>query len=110
MFSSYTIYDPQSDNHVSICKLSYLAAALFGAFYVLFKAGVGRFVEALALHAAFLLGLGALLFASSVLAPQQQLAVLAIAMPATLIFQALKMVALVKSSYRHRHWVVQRGD
>ena len=110
MFSSYMIYDPATDNSVSICKLSYLAAALFGAFYVLVKAGGGRFGEALALHAAFLLALGALLFASSILAPQQQLAVLAIAVPGTLIFQALKMVALIKSSYRRRHWVVQRGD
>ncbi len=110
MFSSYMIYDPQTDNSVAISKLSYLAAALFGAFYVLVKAGSGRFAEALALHLGFMLALGALLFVSSVLPPTQQLAVLVIAMPATLVVQAFKMVALVKSSYRRRHWVVQRGD
>jgi hypothetical protein len=110
MFSSYVIYDPATDNSVLICKLSYIAAGLFGALYVLVKARGGRFAVALALHLLVLLGLGALLFASSILPAQQQLIVLAIATPAALVFLSLRMVALVKSSYRRRHWIVQQGD
>ena len=70
MFSSYMIYDPVSDNCVSIRKSSYFAAALFGAFYVLVKAGSRRFAEALALHLILFLGLAGLLFVSSILPAQ----------------------------------------
>ena len=110
MFSTYVIYDPATDNSVSISRLSYVAAGLFGALYVLVKARGGRLAEALALHLLVLSGLGALLFASSILPAQQQLIVLAIATPAALVFLSLRMVALVKSSYRRRNWVVQQGD
>ena len=110
MFPTYQIYQPGTQNSVTICKLSYVCAALFGIFYFAIKAGRIRFVDAAGLNLLCLLGLAGLLLVTSTLPAREQVLAMLVMTPAVLAFQSVKMVRLVMSSYRRRAWIVQQDD
>ena len=102
--------DPTRQRSLSIGKTSYIAAGLLGAAYFAVKAGRVRLLDALILNLACLLALAVLVFGSSVLPPHQQFLSVLAGAPAVLIFQSVRMVALVRSSYRRRQWSVRLAD
>jgi hypothetical protein len=110
MFPTYFIYDPNSEKSVKICKLSYVVGGLFGVLYFVIKAGHIRLLEAVGLTLACLLAIALLVLATSLLSAEMQMVAILVLVPAILTFQAVKTVALVKSSYRRRAWIVQQDD
>lgn len=108
MFQRYTFEDPSDQSHrVDVSTLGYVAAALAGSLYVLWKAGLPGFVAALLPHAAVM---GTVIAATGVtslaLPGAQQAVVLIVAIPALLTIQSLMMVAIILRTYRHRGWIV----
>ena len=110
MFSNYTIYDPDSHKSVAICKLSYVCAGLFGTVYFALKAGRTRLLAAVGLSLLCVAALVGVLFVSSMLPASQQFIAMIVVAPAVMIFQSVKTVNLVKSSYRRRQWQVRQDD
>ena len=110
MFSNYTIYDPGTQKSVAIRKLSYVCAGLFGMVYFALKAGRTRLLAAIGLSLLCVSALVGVLFVSSILPASQQLIAMIVVMPAVMIFQSVKTVNLVKSSYRRRQWQVRQDD
>jgi len=104
MFSNYTIYDPGTEKSVAISKLSYVCAGLFG------KAGRTRLLAAIGLSLLCVSALVGVLFVSSILPASQQLIAMIVVTPTVMIFQSVKTVNLVKSSYRRRQWQVRQDD
>ena len=110
MFANYSIVDPTRQRQVSIRKLSYVAAGLFGVLYFVIKAGRIRLLGAAVLSFLCLAALTVLLLVTSILPAGQQFFVILAGVPAVMVFQSVKMVALVKSSYRRRQWLVHQDD
>ena len=110
IFANYSIVDPTLQKSVSICKLSYVAAGLFGVLYFVIKAGRVRLLDAITLNILCLAALVGLVLVTSILSAEQQFFTILAATPVVLIFQSVRMVALVKSSYRRRQWLVRQND
>ncbi len=105
MFSSYRLDDPDTDKSVSIGRWSYVWAGLFGAFYVLFKAGPGRLLQAVLLSAACVLAFVGLVTLATYLPPEQQVLVFVVGVPLILTVHSVRTMGLVRASYRHRRWM-----
>jgi hypothetical protein len=111
MFERYRFYHPDNKSSVGIGGFSYFCAGLFGALYFVLKARGGpRLLAAIGLNLLCLLAVVGVLFATSVLPPVPQLVAVIVVAVAAMVFQSVKMVNLVKSSYRRRHWQMQRED
>lgn len=110
MFPTYRFNDRRSEAAVRVGKSSYVAAGVFGAVYLFFKAGHARLVQGVALSLGCTLAIMALVAGSSILSPHQQLSVIVAGVPAILAVQSAKTMALVLSSYRRLGWRVRRED
>ena len=99
-----------SRKSVAIGKLSYVCAGLFGMVYFALKAGRTRLLAAIGLSLLCGTALVGVLFVSSILSATQQLVAMIVVTPAVMIFQSVKTVNLVKSSYRRRQWQVRQDD
>lgn len=110
MFASYRLEDPKTAKIVKIGSWSYLWAGLFGALYMFFKAGRQGLFQGIALTLVCTLALAALAMVTSILPVVQQLVALVLGAPTILIFQSVKMVTLIRKSYRRRRWIVRRED
>ena len=110
MFSGYVFHDSTTQKTVRIGKASYLWAGLFGGFYVLFKGGRPKALEAFGWHLLCWLVLINFLFVSSVLSPREQLIGLLVGAPVLLTMLSLRMVRLIRTRYRRRGWGVRQQD
>src|SRR5476651_716920 len=110
MFPRYLFESRQSHRRVVVRRLSYLWAGLFGPFYVLSKGGGLYVVQALALTAALTVALAALVAVTSYISAFQQTVLVCIAVPVVLVFQAMKTVNILKTSYRRRGWRTRMVD
>ncbi len=111
MFERYRFYHPDAKGSVGIGGFSYFCAGLFGVVFFILKArGRERLLAAIGLNLLCLVAVVGVLFASSVLPPMPQLVAVVVVTVAAMVFQSVKMVNLVKSSYRRRHWQMQRED
>jgi len=110
MFSSYRFDDPDTDKYVRIGGWSYVWAGLFGAVYVVFKAGLGRLPQALVWSAACGLGLIGLVALATYLPAEHQVLLLVLGAPAILTIHAVKTMGVVRTSYRQRRWMSHRED
>ena len=111
MFERYRFYHPDAKGSVGIGGLSYLCAGLFGVLFFVIKArGRQRLLAAIGLNLLCVLAVVGVLFATSVLPPIPQLVAVVVVAVSAMVFQSVKMVNLVKSSYRRRHWQMQRED
>ena len=110
MFSCYEFHEPRTQTTVGSGKASYLWAGLFGGFYVLFKGGGPKALEAFGWHLLCWMVLVNLLFVSSVLPPREQLIGLVVAAPLLLTMLSLRMVRLIRTGYRRRGWGVRQQD
>jgi len=110
MFSRYQFESRSSVRRLAVGRWSYLWAGLLGPVYVLSKGGGWYVLHALALSAGLTLALVALVAATSYVAAFQQVVVLCIAVPAVLVFQSVKTVSILKTSYRRRGWRVRMAD
>ena len=111
MFERYRFYHPDAKASVGIDGFSYVCAGLFGVLYFALKArGRPRLVEAIGLNLLCVLVVAGVLFGTSILPPTQQLVAVIVVAVAAMAFQSVKMVNLVKSSYRRRQWEVRRED
>jgi hypothetical protein len=108
MFERYCFEHPQDEaRRVNVGAAGYLAAGLAGSLYVLCKAGWAGFVAALLPHLLTMLALVAATGVTSLIFPgAQQLAVLAIAVPALLAFQSIYMIRVISRTYTDRGWIV----
>lgn len=105
MFSSYRFDDPDTDKSVRIGGWSYIWAGLFGAVYVLSKAGLGRLPQALFWSAGCVLALIGLVALATYLPAEQQLLALVLGVPIILTVHSVKTMGVVRMSYRRRRWV-----
>ncbi len=110
MFSPYTLESRSSVRRLTVGRWSYLWAGLFGPLYVLSKGGGWYALQALALSVGLTLLLVALVAATSYIAAFQQVVLVCIAVPIVLVFQAVKTVNILKTSYRRRGWRVRMAD
>ena len=108
MFETYHFEHPEDETRrVNVGVLGYVAAGLAGSLYVLWKAGWAGFVAALLPHLLTMLALVAATGVTSLLLPgTQQLVVLAIGVPALLVFQSIYMIRLIGRIYISRGWIV----
>jgi hypothetical protein len=108
VFERYYFEDPRDQTRwVKVGHGSYVAAALIGSVYVLWKAGAGAFVSALPAHLLLSGTLVALTAVTSIALPEtQQLLALIVAVPAILTVQSLMMIQVIHKSYRRRGWLV----
>ena len=108
MFERYYFEHPDDETRrVNVGAAGYLAAGLAGSFYVLLKAGWAGFVAAFLPHLFMTLALIAATGVTSLLLPgTQQLVVLAIGVPALLVFQSIYMVRIISRTYTDRGWIV----
>lgn len=111
MFERYTFEDPHGQAHaVDVGGMSYLAAAFLGAFFVLWKAGMGAFASALPSNLLIVLVVVAATGLTSFALPAvQQLVVLAVAVPVLLTIQSILMIGIVRKAYRNRGWIVHES-
>ena len=111
MFERYRFYHPNREASVGIGGFSYFCAGLFGVLFFVVKArGRQRLMAAIGVNLLCLLAVVGVLFATSILPPIPQLVAVIVAAVVAMVFQSVKMVNLVKSSYRRRHWQMQRVD
>ena len=108
MFERYTFEDPGDPSHrIAVGRLGYLAAALGGSLYVLWKAGLPGFVAALFPHLMLMGAVVAVTGLTSLILPStQQLVVLIAAIPILLALQSQQMVKVIRKTYRRRGWIV----
>ena len=108
MFETYYFEHPEDETRrVNVGVAGYLAAGLAGSLYVLWKAGWVGFVAAFLPHLLTMLSLIAATGVTSLLLPgTQQLVVLAIGVPALLVFQSIYMVRIISRTYIARGWIV----
>ena len=108
MFQSYSFEHPQDEaRRVNVGAAGYLAAGLAGSIYVLWKAGWPGFVAAFLPHLFTMLALIAATGVTSLILPgTQQLVVLAIGVPALLVFQSIYMIRIISRTYSDRGWIV----
>ena len=108
MFERYCFEHPQDEAlRVNVGAAGYLAAGLAGSLYVLCKAGWAGFVAAFLPHLFTMLALVAATGVTSLILPgTQQLAVLAIGVPALLAFQSIYMIRIISRIYTNRGWIV----
>jgi hypothetical protein len=108
MFEKYCFEHPQNEaRRVNVGAAGYLAAGLTGSFYVLCKAGWAGFIAAFLPHLFMMLALFAATGVTSLILPgTQQLAVLAIGVPALLVFQSIYMIRIIGQTYTDRGWIV----
>src|SRR6476469_334364 len=107
MFPTYDIESPDGATTITIGPLSYVTAALFGGFYVLFKAGTGRIISAAFWTVFFAFLLMVVAFLAALLSGPLQGLVIIIAVPTVLVVQSVRMIQLVRSTYRRRGWLIQ---
>ena len=106
----YQFHNAKTDQIVLIGVSFCMGAALFGAFYVLFKAGLSQFARAL-FWQIVCIGVLVVIPIGVVYLPQNlHIVVFVIALPAIFVFQSTMMVALVERSFRARGWGVRRED
>lgn len=108
MFERYYFEHPQDETRrVNVGAAGYLAAGLAGSLYVLCKAGWAGFAAAFLPHLLTMLALVAATGVTSLILPgTQQLAVLAVSVPALLVFQSIYMIRIISRSYTDRGWIV----
>ena len=110
MFPPYLFESRQSQRRIVVGGWSYLWAGLFGPVYVLAKGG-GRYVlHALALSLGLTLALAALVAATSYVSAFQQTLAVCAAVPVALVFQSVKTIDILRTSYRRRGWRVRMAD
>jgi|SRR5476649_2069331 hypothetical protein len=110
MFAPYLFESRQTQRRVTLGRWSYLWAGLFGPAYVLSKGGGWYVLQALALTLGLTLAFAGLVAATSYVPAFQQTVVVCIAVPVGLIFQSVKTVAILRTSYRRRGWRVRMND
>lgn len=110
MFASYRFEEPRTGKVIRISNWSYLLAGLFGALYMLLKAPGEGFLQALGWTIACTLAFASLAMVVTVLPAAAQTVLLVVAPPIVLIVQSVKIVALVRKSYRRRGWIVRQED
>lgn len=111
MLPTYRFDNPKTNESVRIGRWSYVWAALFGALYVLIKAGPARLLRAIVVTLLCTFVLIVIVGLTSVLlSPFKQILVVAIATPAVLVIQSRKMMELVRSSYRRGGWQGRREE
>lgn len=111
MFERYRFYHPDAKATVGIGVFWYVCAGLFGVLFFILKArGRERLLAAIGLNLLCLVAVVGVLFATSILPPMPQLVAVVVVTVAAMVFQSVKMVNLVKSSYRRRHWQMRRED
>jgi hypothetical protein len=108
MFETFYFEHPQDETRrVNVSTAGYVMAGLAGSFYVLWKAGWAGFVAAVLPHLLTMLALIAATGVTSLLLPEtQQLVVLALGVPALLVFQAIYMIRIISRTYTDRGWTV----
>jgi hypothetical protein len=107
MFRTYRFEHPKTEESVVIHRSSYVAAGIFGPFYVLYMRIPGFFPSLLisiALTAVIVAISGVTSF---FLPPRTQLLALVIAIPVALAIQSILVIDLVKKSYRRRGWLIR---
>ena len=110
MFPHFVFESRATERRIVVGAWSYLWAGLFGPVYVLSKGGGKYALQALALSVALTLGLTALVAATSYISAFQQTVVVCIAVPAVILFQSLKTIGILRTSYRRRGWRVRISD
>src|SRR3982750_4829278 len=97
MFERYHFEHPEDETRrVNIGTAGYLGAGLAASFYVLWKAGWAGFAAAFLPNLLTMLALVATTGVTSLLLPgTQQLIVLAVGVPALLVFQSIYMVRII---------------
>ena len=107
MFDNMRRIDPVSDTQVSIGKLSYVWAGLFGPLFVLIKAGPLRALYAVGLSLACAIGLIGIVANIHFVPGDLRPVALVFVIPGVLLFHALQTVALVTNYYRDRQWAIR---
>jgi hypothetical protein len=104
---SYRFEHPTTEATELISRRSYVAAAFFGPFYVLYRRSTG-FFPCLALSVALTLGIvGVSGVGSYVLPNRMLLAALVISVPIALAIQSSFVIDCIKKSYRRRGWLTR---
>jgi hypothetical protein len=110
MFASYLLENRTTRRRIAIRGWSYVWAGLFGPFYVLSKGGRRSVFGAIALSLALTLVLVGVVGATSYIPALQQVIVVPLALGAVLVVQSVKIVDILRNSYRHRGWKVRMAD
>jgi hypothetical protein len=106
-FRSYRFEHPSTEATELISRRSYLAAAFFGPFYILYRGSSG-FFPSLALCVALTLGIvGVSGVGSYVLPNRMLLAAHIVAVPVALWIQSSFVIDCIKKSYRRRGWLTR---
>jgi hypothetical protein len=104
---SYRFEHPTTEATELISRRSYVAAAFFGPFYVLYRRSTG-FFPCLTLSVALTLGIvGVSGVGSYVLPNRMLLAALVISVPIALAIQSSFVIDCIKKSYRRRGWLTR---
>ena len=107
MLRPWRFEHPNTEAMESVTRLSYLAAALFGPFYILYRKTTG-FWPSLLLMIALTAGIiGFSGFSSFFLAGRMQLIALPIVIAIALMIQSSFVIQQVRRSYRRRGWLVR---
>lgn len=110
MFPRYLFESRNTRRRIDVGGWSYLWAGLFGPVYVLSKGGGQYVLHALALAVGLTLALAVLVAATSYVSAFQQTVIVCIAVPAGFLFQSVKTVNILTTSYRRRGWRVRMAD
>jgi hypothetical protein len=103
----YRFEHPTSEATELISRRSYLAAAFFGPFYILYRKTDG-FFPSLAVSILLTLGIvGVSGVGSYVLPNRLLLAALIISVPVALLIQSSFVIDCIKKSYRRRGWLTR---
>jgi hypothetical protein len=108
MFERHFYEHPQDETRrVIVGAGGYVAAALAGSLYVLWKAGRKGFVTSFVAHALMMFALLVTTGLTSLFLPSaQQMIILVVTVPALLVFQSIYMIGVINQTYRNRGWIV----
>jgi hypothetical protein len=108
---SYRFEHPRTEQSVTLRRVSYLWAGLFGAGYVAWR-GYGNVIRAATINAGFAIGVLALfgVTSSRYVTPVAQFLVLAIALPLVVWVQGELMITIVRTGFRRRGWLTRSVD
>jgi hypothetical protein len=108
MFEKQFYEHPRDETRrVMVGASGYVAAALAGSVYVLWKAGNAGFVASFVAHALIMVALLATTGVTSLFLPSaQQMIILIVAFPVLLVFQSIYMIGVINQTYRNRGWIV----
>lgn len=109
MLRSYRFEHPKTEQSVTIRRLSYVWAGLFGAAYVAWV-GHGSVLQAAATNVGFAIGVVLLIGASCYVATLPQFLMLMIGLPAIVLLQGTIMVNMIRTAFRRRGWLIRTAD